>query len=78
MGKIIGIDLGTTNSAVAVMQAGSPEIITNVEGNRTTPSVVAVKKDKGGKEERLVGATANRQRVTNPENTILASNDLST
>ncbi len=70
MGKIIGIDLGTTNSAVAVMQAGSPEIITNVEGNRTTPSVVAVKKDKGGKEERLVGATANRQRVTNPENTI--------
>ena len=70
MGKIIGIDLGTTNSAVAVMQAGSPEIITNVEGNRTTPSVVAVKKDKNGKEERLVGATANRQRVTNPENTI--------
>ncbi len=70
MGKIIGIDLGTTNSAVAVMQAGSPEIITNVEGNRTTPSVVAVKKDKDGKEERLVGATANRQRVTNPENTI--------
>ncbi len=70
MGKIIGIDLGTTNSAVAVMQAGSPEIITNTEGNRTTPSVVAVKKDKGGKEERLVGATANRQRVTNPENTI--------
>jgi len=70
MGKIIGIDLGTTNSAVAVMQAGSPEIITNAEGNRTTPSVVAVKKDKGGKEERLVGATANRQRVTNPENTI--------
>jgi molecular chaperone DnaK len=70
MGKIIGIDLGTTNSAVAVMQAGSPEIITNAEGNRTTPSVVAVKKDKSGKEERLVGATANRQRVTNPENTI--------
>ena len=70
MGKIIGIDLGTTNSAVAVMQAGSPTIITNAEGNRTTPSVVAVKKDKGGKEERLVGATANRQRVTNPENTI--------
>lgn len=70
MGKIIGIDLGTTNSAVAVMQAGSPTIITNSEGNRTTPSVVAVKKDKDGKEERLVGATANRQRVTNPENTI--------
>jgi molecular chaperone DnaK len=70
MGKIIGIDLGTTNSAVAVMQAGSPEIITNSEGNRTTPSVVAIKKDKSGKEERLVGATANRQRVTNPTNTI--------
>lgn len=70
MGKIIGIDLGTTNSAVAVMQAGSPEIITNSEGNRTTPSVVAIKKDKSDKEERLVGATANRQRVTNPENTI--------
>lgn len=70
MSKIIGIDLGTTNSAVAVMQAGSPEIITNSEGNRTTPSVVAVKKDKSGKEERLVGASANRQRVTNPANTI--------
>lgn len=70
MGKIIGIDLGTTNSAVAVMQAGSPAIIANSEGNRTTPSVVAVKKDKDGKEERLVGATANRQRVTNPTNTI--------
>jgi molecular chaperone DnaK len=70
MGKIIGIDLGTTNSAFAVMQAGSPTIITNSEGNRTTPSVVAIKKSKDGKEERLVGATANRQRVTNPENTI--------
>lgn len=70
MGKIIGIDLGTTNSAMAVMQAGSPVIITNSEGNRTTPSVVAVKKDKGGKEERLVGQIANRQRVTNPKNTI--------
>ena len=70
MGKIIGIDLGTTNSAMAVMQAGSPEIIANSEGNRTTPSVVAVKKDKGGKEERLVGQIANRQRVTNPKNTI--------
>ena len=70
MGKIIGIDLGTTNSAIAVMQAGSPEIVTNSEGNRTTPSVVAIKKDRSGKEERLVGATANRQRVTNPKNTI--------
>jgi molecular chaperone DnaK len=70
MGKIIGIDLGTTNSAMAVMQAGSPEIITNSEGNRTTPSVVAVKKGKDDKEERLVGQIANRQRVTNPKNTI--------
>lgn len=70
MGKIIGIDLGTTNSAVAVIQAGTPDIITNSEGNRTTPSVVAIKNDKSAKEERLVGATANRQRVTNPENTI--------
>lgn len=70
MSKIIGIDLGTTNSAMAVMQAGSPTIITNNEGNRTTPSVVAVKKDKNGKEERLVGQIANRQRVTNPKNTI--------
>lgn len=70
MGKIIGIDLGTTNSAMAVMQAGSPTIITNNEGSRTTPSVVAIKKDKEGKEERLVGQIANRQRVTNPKNTI--------
>ena len=70
MGKIIGIDLGTTNSAMAVMEGGKPEIITNAEGNRTTPSVVAVKKDKGAKEERLVGQVANRQRVTNPANTV--------
>lgn len=66
MGKIIGIDLGTTNSAMAVMQSGKPEIIANSEGNRTTPSVVAVNKNK----ERLVGQVANRQRVTNPNNTI--------
>ena len=66
MGKIIGIDLGTTNSAVAVMQGGSAEIIPNAEGNRTTPSVVAINK----KGERLVGQVANRQRVTNPVNTI--------
>lgn len=70
MGKIIGIDLGTTNSAFAVMQAGDATIITNNEGNRTTPSVVAIKVSKDGKEERLVGQIANRQRVTNPENTI--------
>lgn len=66
VGKIIGIDLGTTNSAMAVMQGGKPEIIANSEGNRTTPSVVAVNKNK----ERLVGQVANRQRVTNPTNTI--------
>lgn len=70
MGKIIGIDLGTTNSAMAVMEGGKPEIIANSEGNRTTPSVVAIKKSKDGKDERLVGQVANRQRVTNPTNTI--------
>lgn len=66
MGKIIGIDLGTTNSAMAVMQAGKAEIIANSEGNRTTPSVVAVNKNG----ERLVGQVARRQQVTNPRNTI--------
>ncbi len=66
MAKIIGIDLGTTNSAMAVMQSGKPEIIANSEGNRTTPSVVAINKN----DERLVGQVANRQRVTNPTNTI--------
>lgn len=66
MGKIIGIDLGTTNSAMAVMQSGKPEIIANSEGNRTTPSVVAVNKNG----ERLVGQVARRQQVTNPKNTV--------
>ena len=66
MGKIIGIDLGTTNSAMAVMQAGKPEIIANSEGGRTTPSVVAVNKNG----ERLVGQLARRQQVTNSKNTI--------
>ncbi|MDO5689914.1 MAG: molecular chaperone DnaK [Tissierellia bacterium] len=66
MGKIIGIDLGTTNSAVAVMEGGEPIIIPNVEGNRTTPSIVAFTKDG----ERLVGETAKRQAITNPERTI--------
>ena len=66
MGKIIGIDLGTTNSAFAYMLAGKPEVIANAEGNRTTPSVVAV--NKAG--DRLVGQVAQRQRVTNPKNTI--------
>jgi molecular chaperone DnaK len=66
MGKIIGIDLGTTNSAMAYLVAGKPEVITNAEGNRTTPSVVAI--NKAG--ERLVGQIAQRQRVTNAKNTI--------
>lgn len=66
MGKIIGIDLGTTNSAMAYMVAGKPEVIANAEGNRTTPSVVAI--NKSG--ERLVGQVAQRQRVTNAKNTI--------
>ncbi len=66
MSKIIGIDLGTTNSAMAVMQSGKPEIIANSEGNRTTPSVVAVNKNG----ERLVGQVARRQQVTNAKNTI--------
>jgi molecular chaperone DnaK len=66
MGKIIGIDLGTTNSAMAVMQAGKPEIIANSEGARTTPSVVAINKNG----ERLVGQVARRQAVTNGQNTV--------
>ena len=68
MGKILGIDLGTTNSAMAVVQGGKPEIIENKEGNRTTPSIVAVSKNN----ERLVGLLAKRQAVTNPENTLFS------
>ena len=68
MGKIIGIDLGTTNSVVAVMQAGQPTVVANQEGGRTTPSVVAFAKG----DERLVGEAAKRQAVTNPENTIFS------
>ncbi len=68
MGKIIGIDLGTTNSVVAVMEGGKPNVIVNAEGNRTTPSVVAFTKSG----ERLVGMTAKRQAVTNPENTVFS------
>jgi len=68
MGKIIGIDLGTTNSVVAVMEGGEPVVIPNSEGARTTPSVVAFTK----KGERLIGAPAKRQAVTNPENTIFS------
>jgi molecular chaperone DnaK len=66
MAKIIGIDLGTTNSAVAIMEAGDPKILENVEGSRTTPSIVAVSKTN----ERLVGLLAKRQAVTNPKNTV--------
>ncbi len=66
MAKIIGIDLGTTNSAVAIIEAGQPKIIENIEGNRTTPSVVSVNKNG----ERSVGQIAKRQAVTNPENTV--------
>ena len=68
MGKIIGIDLGTTNSVVAVMQAGTPTVIPNQEGTRTTPSVVGFTKTG----ERLAGQAAKRQAVTNPENTIFS------
>ena len=66
MGKIIGIDLGTTNSCVSVMEGGKPVVIQNAEGTRTTPSIVAFTKDK----ERLVGQLAKRQAVTNPKNTV--------
>jgi molecular chaperone DnaK len=68
MGKIIGIDLGTTNSVVAVMEGGQPTVIANQEGNRTTPSVVAFTKSG----ERLVGQVAKRQAITNPENTVFS------
>ena len=66
MGKIIGIDLGTTNSCVSVMEGGEPTVITNPEGARTTPSVVAFTKTG----ERLVGQVAKRQAITNPDRTI--------
>ena len=66
MSKVIGIDLGTTNSAVAIMEGGTPKLIPNEEGGRTTPSVMAITKD----DERLVGQVAKRQAVTNPENTV--------
>ena len=66
MAKVIGIDLGTTNSCVAVMEAGEPVVIANAEGGRTTPSVVAISKTG----ERLVGQVAKRQAITNPDNTV--------
>src|SRR6266576_270642 len=65
-GKVIGIDLGTTNSVVAVLEGGEPTVVVNQEGSRLTPSVVALTKDG----ERLVGQVAKRQSVTNPENTV--------
>jgi molecular chaperone DnaK len=68
MGKILGIDLGTTNSAMAIIEGGQPKILENAEGNRTTPSIVAISKSG----ERLVGQTAKRQAVTNPKNTVFA------
>lgn len=68
MSKIIGIDLGTTNSVVSVMEGDQPTVITNPEGSRTTPSVVAFTKDG----ERIVGAAARRQAVTNPKNTVFS------
>jgi len=72
MSKIIGIDLGTTNSVVAVMQGGEPVVIPNQEGTRTTPSVVAITKTG----ERLVGQVAKRQAVTNPETRFIRSSGL--
>ncbi|MBA3014036.1 MAG: Hsp70 family protein, partial [Desulfobulbaceae bacterium] len=68
MGKIIGIDLGTTNSCVSIMEGGDPQVITNSEGNRTTPSIVAF----SANNERLVGQVAKRQAVTNPTKTLFA------
>ena len=68
MSKIIGIDLGTTNSCVAVMEGGEAVVIPNAEGNRTTPSVVAFSKDG----ERMVGQVAKRQAITNPDRTIIS------
>src|ERR1700686_410482 len=68
MSKVIGIDLGTTNSCVAIMEGGKPRVIENSEGDRTTPSIVAFTKD----DEVLVGQSAKRQAVTNPQNTFFA------
>ena len=72
MSKIIGIDLGTSNSCMAVMEAGEPKVIPNSEGNRTTPSILAFGKDG----ERLVGQSAKRLAVTNPANTIFSAKRL--
>lgn len=67
-GKVIGIDLGTTNSCVAVMEGGEPVVITNAEGSRTTPSVVSFQKDGS----RVVGQAAKRQAVANPDKTVIS------
>src|SRR5438034_10168070 len=69
MAKVLGIDLGTTNSVVAIMEAGEPTVLENAEGSRLTPSVVAVNPKTG---ERMVGQVAKRQAITNPENTIFS------
>jgi molecular chaperone DnaK len=69
MSKVIGIDLGTINSCVAVMEGDKPKVLENAEGSRTTPSMVAF----GGDDEVLVGQAAKRQAVTNPQNTLFAS-----
>jgi molecular chaperone DnaK len=69
MAGVIGIDLGTTNSVVAVLEAGEPTVLENADGSRLTPSVVAINPKSG---ERLVGTLAKRQAVTNPENTIFS------
>ena len=68
MSKVIGIDLGTTNSCVAIMEGGEPVVIANAEGSRTTPSMIAITESG----ERLVGQQAKRQAVTNPENTLFS------
>ena len=72
MGKVIGIDLGTTNSCVAILEGGNPEVIANAEGSRTTPSMVAFSQSG----EKLIGQVAKRQAVTNPERTIFATKRL--
>jgi len=72
MSKILGIDLGTTNSCMAIMEAGEPQVLENSEGARTTPSIVAFTKNG----ERLVGQAAKRQAVTNPKNTIFSAKRL--